>query len=188
MLGYPAPPAPPNVPELEASKKGDLQNASLREVLEAHRSDAACASCHQRMDPLGLALEHFNAMGMYREVELGRPAFRNRPATPDQPIDASGQLMTGESFETVEQLAEILANERRNDFYRCLTTKMLTYALGRGLTYRDTVTVDQIVAKLNQNGGSMRTLIDSIVRSVPFTHIQTRADSIQPAQSALGSK
>lgn len=170
LLGYPAPPAPPNVPSLEDSQTGDLEHASLREVLERHRRDPACASCHQRMDPLGLAMEHFNALGQYREMELGMPEHRGRPATPDQTIDAAGELMTGESFQSIEELAEILANERRDDFYRCLAEKMLVYSLGRGLTYRDTITVDQIVNDLQENGGKMRTLIDSTVRSIPFNY------------------
>ena len=80
--------------------------------------------------------------------------------------------MTGEKFTSIEQLADILANERRDDFYRCLTEKMLVYALGRGLTYRDTITVDQVVDTLKQSNGRMRTLIDSIVRSVPFNYLR----------------
>ena len=125
LLGYPAPPAPPNVPSLEETQKGDLEHASLREILETHRRDPACASCHQRMDPLGLAMEHYNAIGQYREVELGLSAYRGRPATPDQPIDAAGELMTGEKFESIEELADVLADQRRDDFYRCLTEKTI---------------------------------------------------------------
>ncbi|WP_165440756.1 DUF1588 domain-containing protein [Rubripirellula amarantea] len=171
LLGTPSPPAPPNVPELEASKKGELSEASLRAVLELHRSDAACASCHSRMDPLGLALEHYNAMGQYREVELGMPGWRGRPASPDQPIDPRGELMTGEKFSSALELADILANQRRDDFYRCLAEKMLVYAIGRGLTHQDTLAVDQIVRDMHENDGSMRSLIRAIVTSVPFNYM-----------------
>ncbi len=165
ILGTPAPPPPPNIPALEESGKGQLKNASLREVLEVHRSNAACAGCHGRMDPLGLALENYSALGQFREHELG---IGNNPG---KPIDPAGQLITGESFTTVRELAYILAWQRTDDFYRCLTEKMLTFALGRGLTYRDATTVDNIVAELKADEGKMRTLILAIARSVPFNYL-----------------
>ena len=89
-----------------------------------HRAKPLCSSCHSRMDPLGLALENFNALGLWREKESG------------QPIDASGRLITGESFHDVRDLKRILKDRHRLDFYRCLTEKLLTYALGRGLDYQ----------------------------------------------------
>ncbi|TWU51922.1 hypothetical protein Poly59_35180 [Rubripirellula reticaptiva] len=177
LLGTPAPPAPPNVPALEDSKSGDMKNASLREILEFHRREPMCASCHRRMDPLGLALENYNAIGQYREMELGLPGRRGREAEPDKEIDPTGVLMTGEKFSSVVELADVLANDRREDFYRCLTEKMLVFALGRGLTFGDATTVDQIVAKLKADDGQMQTLIESIIRSVPFTH-QPKSDSV----------
>lgn len=177
LLGTPAPPAPPNVPSLEDSQSGEMKDASLRQVLEQHRRDPACASCHQRMDPLGLALENYNAIGQYRDMELGMPGWRGRDPEPDKPIDPKGVLMTGEKFESVVELADILANERRDDFYRCLTEKMLVFALGRGLTYSDATTVDKIVAEVKADDGKMRTLIGAIVRSVPFTH-QPKPESV----------
>ena len=82
------------------------------------------------MDPLGLALENFNALGRWREREQGNP------------VDSTGRLITGESFSNVQELKRILADEHRRDFFRCLSEKMLTYALGRGLDYRDVETVD----------------------------------------------
>jgi Protein of unknown function (DUF1592)/Protein of unknown function (DUF1588)/Protein of unknown function (DUF1585)/Protein of unknown function (DUF1587)/Protein of unknown function (DUF1595)/Planctomycete cytochrome C len=173
LLGVPAPPAPPNVPSLESSAKGELEKASLRAVLEQHRSDAACASCHSRMDPLGLALENFNALGMYREKDFPPTEkwWEQKDAQPVA-IDASGVLMTGEKFGSVEELAEILANQRRKDFYRCLTQKWLTYALGRGLTYRDVNTINKIVKQTEEQGGGLQTLLRSIVHSKPFTHMR----------------
>ena len=175
LLGTPAPPAPPNVPALEASKSGALKNASLRQVLEFHRRDAACASCHQRMDPLGLAMENFNAIGQWRDEEKGRRAFRGREAEPDQPIDPSGKLMTGETFSSVDELAGILADKRKDDFYRCLTEKLFTFALGRGITYRDSTAIDLVVEQVKKDNGSMRTLYKSIITSVPFTHCRKQA-------------
>ncbi len=177
LLGTPSPPAPPNVPALEESKKGDMAQASLRQILEQHRRDPMCASCHNRMDPLGLALENYNAIGQYRDQELGMPEHRGRPAEPDKPIDPTGVLMTGEKFSSVVELADILANQRKDDFYRCMTEKMLVFALGRGLTYSDATTVDQIIAELKADDGRMQTLIKAIVRSVPFTH-QPKTESI----------
>src|SRR4029077_18770085 len=102
------------------------------------------------MDPLGLALENFNALGMWRDTDH------------DRPIDTSGQLVTGESFKTVRELKKILVEQHRLDFYRCLTEKMLTYALGRGLEYYDEYTVDQIVERLDQHEGRLSYLINGI--------------------------
>jgi hypothetical protein len=156
FLGTPAPPAPPNVPTLEEAKKTGKKDMTMREAMILHREKPLCASCHARMDPLGLALENFNAVGMFRATENG------------QPIDTAGKLITGESFQTVEQLSQILATSRHTDFYRCLTSKMLTFAIGRGTEYYDAPTIDRIVADLEKNGGKLRSLIHGIVNSTPF--------------------
>jgi hypothetical protein len=108
------------------------------------------------MDPLGLALENFNAMGMWRETEQGRP------------IDASGELMTGEKFGGIRELKTIIKEKHRLDFYRCLSEKALTYALGRGLEYYDEHTVDVVVAKLDRGQGKFSALLAGIVESAPF--------------------
>ena len=98
ILGTPPPPPPPNIPPLEDAAKGDTNHAlSLRATLALHRNNPLCSSCHGRMDPLGLALENFNAMGMWRQTEFGLP------------IDAAGALITGESFASVKELKHILA-------------------------------------------------------------------------------
>jgi hypothetical protein len=127
-----------------------------RETMEIHREQALCASCHARMDPIGLALENFNAVGMFRSEEEG------------QPIDTAGQLITGEKFSNVAELNNILASSRRTDYYRSITAKMLTYAIGRGTEYFDAPAIDKIVADLEKNEGRMRILIKGIVQSVPF--------------------
>jgi len=175
LLGTPAPPAPPNIPALEESKSGNLANASLRQILEFHRRDPACASCHDRMDPLGLAMENFNAIGQWRDMEKGRPAYRDHAAEPDQAIDPTGKLMTGEAFAGVEELADLLADKRKHDYYRCLTEKLLVFALGRGLTYRDTTSIDNVVAQLKQDNGHMKTLYKAVITSIPFTHCRKPA-------------
>jgi len=157
ILGTPSLPPPPNIPPLEDANKGLTNRApTLRETLAAHRENALCASCHDRMDPPGLALENFNALGMWRTQEFG------------QPIDPSGQLATGEKFTNIKELKHILVTHHAEDFYRTITQKLLTYALGRGLDYYDVETVDQIVARVEQSGGKPSALIAGIVESAPF--------------------
>ena len=156
ILGTPAPPAPPNIPELEETEEKLKEGATMRQLMEVHREKALCASCHERMDPIGLALENFNALGQWRDEEDG------------EVIDSAGKLVTGEKFTNVMALKTILATSRKQDFYRCLTEKMLTYALGRGVEYYDAPTVDDIMAQLEKEGGGMKDLIYSLTESVPF--------------------
>jgi hypothetical protein len=159
FLGTPSPPPPAGleIPQLEEAEKAfEGRVPTLRETLAVHRQQTLCASCHARMDPLGLSLEHFNALGMWRETERG------------QPIDTTGQLISGESLQGIDDVKAILRNERRSDFYRCLTEKMLTYALGRGTDYYDVPAVDAIVARLEKEGGRVSALIAGIIESVPF--------------------
>ena len=156
ILGTPAPPAPPNVPELEDTEKKLEEGATMRQLMEVHREKALCASCHERMDPIGLALENFNALGQWRDEADG------------EAIDSAGKLVTGEKFTNVMELKQILATSRKQDFYRCLTEKMLTYAIGRGVEYYDAPTIDAIMAQLVKEGGGMKDLIYAIAGSVPF--------------------
>jgi hypothetical protein len=174
ILGAPAPPPPPAVPALEETeKKISDHTPTQRELLAIHRADALCASCHERMDPLGLALENFNALGLYRTQEL------------DQPVDATGTLMTGESFTTIRELQHILATQHREEFYRTLTEKLLVYALGRGLEYYDVPTVDKIVGRLEQGGGHFSELLMGIVESAPFLQTRAGVDAAPPAPALL---
>ena len=157
ILGTPPLPPPPNVPPLEnsiANVNGRVP--TLRETLAVHRENPLCASCHSQMDPIGLALENFNALGMWRVQEFG------------QPIDPSGQLITGETFADIRELKRVLVKNHAEDFYRTLTQKLLTYALGRSLDYYDVETVDQIVARIEKSGGKPSALLAGIVESVPF--------------------
>jgi hypothetical protein len=158
FLGSPTPPPPadldiPNLDEVAKKAKGE---SSMRELMELHRSMPICASCHSRMDPLGLGLENFNALGMYREKEHG------------QPIDAAGRLITGEEFKSVNELKQILKESRRKDFYRCLTEKFLTYALGRGPDYYDVESIDRIVERLEREHGRFSALLMGVIESAPF--------------------
>ncbi len=157
ILGTPPPPAPPDVPDLEAARREiDGREPTLREMLAFHAENSLCRSCHNRMDPLGLALENFDAMGLWRESEAG------------QRIAPEGKLITGEAFADIRDLKRILVNERRFDYYRCLTEKLLIYALGRGLEPADVHTVDQIVERLERDGGRFSTLLMGVIESVPF--------------------
>ncbi len=157
FLGSPTPPPPPDIPPLEEVRRGIKgHEPTVREVMAIHRTNALCASCHARMDPLGLALENFNALGMWRETER------------KQPIDASGELLSGQAFKNVRDLKKILKGDLRRDFYRCLTEKLLTYALGRGLDYHDVETVDQIIARLERNDGRFSAVLMGIIESSPF--------------------
>jgi len=157
ILGAPAPPPPPAVPSLEASEKSLGGRApTQREVLAKHREDPLCASCHNRMDPLGLALENFNALGLYRTQEL------------DQPIDSAGELFSGEPFKNVRELKRILATTHAREFYATLTEKIMIYALGRGVEYYDVPALDKIVARLEQNGGHFSDLLMGVIESAPF--------------------
>ena len=156
LLGTPAPPPPPNVPPLEKTRRNADRFLTMRESMELHREKPLCASCHARMDPIGLALENFNALGRYRDMDG------------DKPIDTGGQLITGEKFTNTVELARILVTSRRKDFYRCVTEKLLTYATGRGVEYYDAPTVEKIMAQLERDGGKTRTLLYGVVESAPF--------------------
>lgn len=157
LLGMPPAPPPPNIPPLEdPNADTPAHPPTLRQALEKHRSDPLCASCHARMDPLGLAMENYNALGVWRETDRG------------EPVDATGKLVTGEAIGGIDDLKKVLVENHRREFYRCLTEKLLTYALGRGLDYHDVGTVDQIVARLEADGGRPAALVDGIVASAPF--------------------
>jgi mono/diheme cytochrome c family protein len=156
LLGTPAPPAPPNVPTLESTKQNSADFLTMRQAMELHREKPLCASCHQRMDPIGLALENFNALGKFRDKEGSKP------------IDTAGQLVTGEKFTNTVELAKILVTSRRKDFLRCATEKLLTYATGRGVEYYDAPTIEKIVEQMEHGGLKTRSLIYGVVESAPF--------------------
>ena len=156
ILGTPPPPPPPNVPPLPENQPGATAQ-TLRERLEQHRANAVCATCHDRIDPLGFALENYDVLGRWRTQDAGKP------------IDSSGQLPDGARIAGAGDLKKVLL-ERKDGFIRFFTTKMLGYALGRGLTPGDSCTVDRIVAKVAGESYSSQTLIREIVLSVPFRY------------------
>ncbi len=156
LLGTPPPPPPQDVPPLAENREGEVPQ-TLRERLELHRKNPVCASCHDRIDPLGFPLEHYDVLGRWRGEDDGRP------------IDAAGVLPDGAKFDGVEQMKAVLL-DRKELLLRNLASKMLGYALGRGLILEDTCTVDRIVAALAASNYTAQTLIREIVLSVPFRY------------------
>jgi hypothetical protein len=153
ILGSEIPPPPPDVPALDESAVGTLM--SLRQQMEKHRADPMCSTCHNKMDPLGFGLENYNAIGKWR-TEDGK-----------FPVDSSGTLPNGKSFQTPDQMRALLM-AALPQFSRCLTEKMLTYALGRGLHPYDRRTVDGINRDMAASGYHFQSLIFEIVHSAPF--------------------
>ena len=153
ILGTPPPPPPPDVEELDENEDAN-PSSSLRERLEIHRSKTECATCHAKMDPLGFALENFDAVGAWRDVD-GK-----------FPINPAGELPTGEEINGPEGLKKVLKS--RETFIRSLSENLLTFALGRGLEYYDKCAVDEICRELRSNNFRFSTLINSVVNSKPF--------------------
>ena len=153
ILNAPPPPPPPDVPLLNEAAVGT--SASLRQQMEQHRANPLCASCHSRMDPLGFALENYDAVGAWRTQD-GK-----------FPIDPSGKLPDGKSFQGVDELKAILKSNP-DAFASGFTEKLLTYALGRGLERYDRPAVKTIVAHLSADQYRFSTLVLEIVKSLPF--------------------
>lgn len=154
VLGTPPPPPPPDVPELPEVETSDAVT-SMRERMEAHRANPVCASCHTRMDPIGFALEHFDAVGRWRDDEG------------ETPIDSSGVLPDGTAFSGLPALRDVLFG-RRTEFVTTVTEKLLTYALGRGVEYYDRPAIRSIVSSAEANDYRWSSLILEVVRSQPF--------------------
>ncbi len=153
ILNAPPPPPPPDVPNLDEAKVGSA--ASLRVQLEEHRRNPTCASCHSRMDPLGFGLENYDAIGAWRTQD-GK-----------FPIDSSGTLPDGRSFQGSQELKAIVKADR-DAFAECLTEKLLTYALGRGLERYDKPTVKKIAKRIAADDYRFSSLTLEIVNSLPF--------------------
>jgi hypothetical protein len=153
VLNTPPPPPPPGVGSIDA--KGGPLAGTMRQQMEKHRANPMCASCHTKMDPLGFALENYNAIGQWRTHD-GK-----------FPIDATGQLPDGRKFDGPEQMKAILVSDKPS-FAECLTEKLMIYALGRGLQGYDKRAEKQIADGLAANGYRFSSLISGIVNSVPF--------------------
>lgn len=156
ILGAPPPAPPPGVPQLSEDAK-IITAASIRTRMEEHRKNPACANCHKSMDALGFSLENYDGVGAWRTQD---GAF---------PVDASGELPDGSKFNGSSELSLILM-KRKNEFVTALSDKMLTYALGRGITAADKCFVDEVAKKTTAQGDRFRALVTAVVLSEPFRH------------------
>jgi hypothetical protein len=154
IFGAPPPPPPPDAGQIKEDKK-NKEPKSFREQLAQHAQDANCAGCHRKMDPLGFALDSYDAVGAWRDDAGGKP------------IDTTGELPTGEKFKGPLELKQIVL-KRKDEFVRNMTEKMLIFALGRELDYFDDGPVAQIQNSLDKNGYKFSVLIAGIVNSFEF--------------------
>lgn len=144
---------PPDVPAIEPDIRGAT---TIREQLEKHRADASCAECHRKIDPLGFALENFDAIGGWRD-QYGM----------NLPIKLTGQLTGGSEFATVPEFRQQLM-QREDEFVRCLTKKLMMYALGREIEVGDRPAIDSLLEELETTKGGLQDLIRLIILSEPF--------------------
>jgi hypothetical protein len=158
LLGTPPPPPPPVVPDLpthEADAAGNTKIPSMREQMERHRADPACAGCHMLMDPIGFALEQFDAVGHWRTVDGLAP------------IDATSTMYDGTKINGPADLRSFLLGHKEQ-FVRTAAEKLLTYALGRGLEYYDMPVVREIAKQSADHDYRFVSLISAVVQSAPF--------------------
>ena len=163
ILASPPPPPPPNVTPLEEVEQ-PRPNATTRELLELHREDPTCISCHRKIDPIGFALEGYDAVGRQRTHEHVLVEGK-RVAT--HPVDTAGRLPGGDPFEGLTGLKQILL-EDADQFRCCLVEKMLVYALDREINFTDTPLIDHLVGEMKSQDDRIHRLIRALVRSETF--------------------
>ena len=173
LLGDEPPPPPPNVPSLEVSSRQSGKPLSMRDAMQQHRANPVCSTCHARMDPIGFALDNFDALGRWRTI-----------AESGSPIDASGKMPDGTTFDGVDGLREFIA-ARPYEFVNTMTEKLLTYAVGRSLEYYDGAAVRAILRRTEPDGYRLSSLILGIVESTPF---QLRAATPAQPDSQVASR
>jgi len=157
IFGTPPPPPPPDAGTLKEDNKKEKEPKTFREKMAQHASQASCASCHKRIDPLGFGLENYDAVGSWRETVGGKP------------LDAFGQLPTGEKFTGASELKKIILGNQ-DAFVRNMTEQLLTYALGRELQYYDDCPVKEVKTSLEKKDFKFSALVRGIVTSYPFQH------------------
>jgi hypothetical protein len=165
LLGTPPPPPPPDVPALKEPEEGQKPR-TMREQMAEHRANPVCASCHKVMDPIGFALENFDAVGAWRDREPGGP------------IDASGELADGSKIDGVVALRRAVLS-RPEVFVGTMTEKMLTYALGRGLSYADMPVVRAIVRDAARQDYHFSSLVMGVINSMPFQMRTAQDESVR---------
>lgn len=154
LLGYTPPNPPPEMPSL--ADKENTKDKTLRERIQLHAANETCASCHAKFDPMGYALESFDGVGKWRTEDNGLP------------LDTKGKLISGESFNGVVELKEVLLKNKKDLFTKCLIKKLMTYGLGRGLQYYDEVEIENILALAIKQNYKFSEIILAIVNSTPF--------------------
>ena len=164
VLGERVPPPPPGVPELPKDEAGS--DLSLRKLLARHRDDANCASCHDRIDPLGLVFEGYGPIGERRTKDLA-----------GRPIDASTEFPGGSIGTGLEGLRQYIRDQRQDDFIKNLSSKLVVYALNRSLILSDQIMIEDMIAKLAQNGHRFDSLVESIITSPQFLNRRNGASS-----------
>jgi hypothetical protein len=160
LLGTPPPPPPPNVPALDAHGKDGKM--SMRQAMELHRANPVCATCHSRMDPIGFALENFNAIGEWRDKDNGLP------------IDSSGKLPDGGAFQGAAGLKNLLLTQHKDEFVTTFTEKLMIYALGRGLESYDQPAVRAVMRDAGKENYNIQALIRAIINSPQFQMRRTK--------------
>jgi hypothetical protein len=178
LLNDPPPPPPPNVPMLDEAKAG-AKGLTIAQQLAEHRNNPACADCHQKIDPWGLTLENFNAIGLWRDKPTTRPgSVAEKPSAKKPAAQGQAKVSNGANIETagqaisaetpVEELQQRLLIERGDDFARAFVSKLLTYALGRSLDFADGTAVDELTADFKVENHNIRLLINNIILSDTF--------------------
>ena len=162
ILDTPPPPPPADV-ELLSEDEQSVQAGSMRQRFEQHRAKPECATCHEKMDPIGFAFEHYNAIGAWRDMD-GK-----------FPIDSTGELPTGEKIDGADGLKKVLKS--KETFIRALCAKMLTYALGRGLEYYDKCAIEEVCNGLMSNDYRFSALLNGVVNSKPFLMSNTKTEN-----------
>ena len=158
ILGMPPPPAPPNIPGLEdAKERNAAKKLTFKELLAIHREDKSCASCHEMMDPLGLAMENFDATGKWRNKEKGKA------------IDIAEEWR-GHKFTTFNDLQNLIAKDYRHKFIKCLTEKIMIYSLARGMEFEDRISIMKIVDVIKRPEAKFQDLILEVIKSTPFQY------------------
>ncbi|MEP7355099.1 MAG: DUF1592 domain-containing protein, partial [Acidobacteriota bacterium] len=162
LLAAPPPPPPPNIPALKTAGKTADEVLSMRDAMSLHRASPACASCHARMDPIGFAMENFDAVGRWRDKDLGTP------------IDVSAQLTDGTKFSGMTGLKQILVAKPER-FANTVAEKLMMYAIGRNVQYFDAPAIRAIVRSAQKDNYKFSTLVVGIVKSAPFQMRQVKA-------------
>jgi hypothetical protein len=164
ILGDPPASPPPDVGQLE-DVKVTKPNATIREKLEMHRKDPTCARCHNKIDPLGFALENYNAIGQFRKFEMHY--IEGKGKQKGEAVDATGKLPDGKNFKNLKEFKKILLTKEK-EFIHCFIEKMLIYALDRNIGFRDETYVDYLLKKTTAKETTIRGIIEEIVLSKEF--------------------